>query len=227
MVEDNPPNLPSCRHARLMRQAQSPDLHISVRAQQQLLKTSDRIFRGFAKGKSGTDAEEAAQSARVAFVSNISKFDLDTGFQYTTYVRKMMVREVANNERVNYGNPSPQKVKRWEEAQDTQDGDLQIPVWGSVGEPDEFGVPVALEDSIPDIKAIGAFAVSDLQIDFQSFVTSLSQREQDVYRLLYVEQKTQAMAAETLKVTQARIAQIHAKILRQGKSQLAHLVAAA
>ena len=227
MVEDNPPNLPSRRHARLMRQAQSPDLYTSARAQQQLLKTSDRIFRGFAKGKSGTDAEEAAQSARVAFVTNISKFNLDTGFQYTTYVRKMMVREVASNERVNYGNPSQQKVDRWAEAQDVPSDDLQIPVWESTGGADEFGVPVALEDSIPDITATEAFAVSDLQMDVQSFVTSLPQREQDVYRLLYVEQKTQAVAAEALAVTQARIAQIHAKILRQGKSQLAHLVAAA
>ena len=227
MVEDNPPNLPPCRHARLMRQAQSPDPYTRIRAQQQLVDDSQRLFRGFAKGKTESDAEEAIQSARVAFALNIPKFDLDVGVQYTTYARKMMVREVAHNYRANYGKPSPQKLKRWVEVQDASEGAIQIPVWTSVGEPNEFSEAPALEDSIPDRAAGEAFAVTDVQMDVQRFVALLPQREQDVYRLLYVEQKTQAEAAQELGISQPRVNQLHNQIKSQGQTQLAHLVAVA
>ena len=223
MVEDNPPDSPSRRHARLMCQAQSPDPHTRILAQQRLVDGSQHVFHRFARGKKGWDVDEATQSARVAFALNIPKFNPDAGVQYTTYAHKMMVREVASNERTNYGKPSPQKVKRWVEVQDASDGEVQIPVWTSVGKPNESGEEATFEDAIPDLMASEAFAIAPLRVDVQRFVTSLPQREQDVYRLLYMEQKTQAEAAKELGISQPCVNQMHNRIKSRGETQLAHL----
>ena len=226
MVVNNPPNS-LYRHARLMHQAQSPDPHTHIPAQQRLAYDYESLFKKAAKGKDDSDAEEAVQSARVAFALNFLKYNIASGVLYSTYVRKMMVREIARNERLNDGRPSAKHIQRWADADGVTKGEVVIPVWTSTGEPNEFDEATTLEDSIPDNTAAEAFAISGLQMDVQRFVNSLTPIEKEVYRLLYKEQKTQAVAADALGITQPRVNQVNAKILHQGKACLAHLVAVA
>lgn len=226
-MENNFPQSSFGRHTRLIRQTQSSDFYTRTQAQKRLLDASAPVFRNFAKNKSENDVDEAVQSARVAFASNLSKYNPDCGVQYATYARKMMVREVANDARLNYGRPSRRDLADQTNALDDVQASVSAPIWTSTSPSDESGEAASLVESIPDRLAAEAFAVADVQMDVQKFIASLSLREQTVYRLLYSEQKTQAMAASELNISQPAVVQVNAKILRQGKIKLAHLVAGA
>ena len=226
-MENNFPHSSFGRHTRLIRQTQSSNFYTRTQAEKRLLDASASVFRSFAKNKSENDGEEAVQSARVAFASNFSKYNPDSGVQYATYARKIMVREVANNARLNYGRPSRRDLADQTNALDDAQDSVPAPIWTSAGPPDELGEATSLVESIPDRSAAEAFAVSDIQMDVQKFIASLSLREQTIYRLLYSEQKTQAAAASELNISQPAVVQVNAKILRQGKIKLAHLIAGA
>ena len=85
--------------------------------------------------------------------------------------------------------------------------------------------PDAVDPQALDAMVSPAWAADERSLNVRLWTTSLPQRFQQLYSLLYVHGATQREAARAMGISQPRVAQLHHELLALGRQGLARLAA--